>query len=139
MISRSLRFYPEGILEKISALTCWSRVPFSCQRRDQDDPSPSILSLRSGVRYPAPTIITRLWLIFLLIPPGFPQSLSSGDIRTSKFQEIAKAPRSGISASLRQAFALRKPFFQHALHTLAPVWVSTRNLHVGRGCPHPRL
>ena len=43
---------------------------------------------------------------------GFPQSLISCGIRTSEFQEIAKAPRSGI---LRKSFRTPKTLFQHAL------------------------
>jgi hypothetical protein len=41
---------------------------------------------------------------------GFSQSISGG-IGAFGFQKIAKAPQSGIFASLRQTFALQKHFF----------------------------
>jgi|GEM_PF-4595830 len=79
---------------------------------------------------------------------GFPQSLSSGGIRTSIFQEIAKAPRQrrGI---LRTGFRTPKTLFQQSLKVcpdFVPHFVSRQRRDVegkdsvrGKGTPNQLL
>ncbi len=87
---------------------------------------------------------------------GFPWSLSAGGIRTSIFQETAKAPRSvqtdaRLGGILRTSFRTPKALFQQSRHGLhrgqTKLWDSPKGYPVAlykaclvalRGCYHPR-